>query len=51
MEEKKKFKFDVIIGNPPYQEIIPNNGRMNPIYNYFMDQSLKVVRCKMKLNS
>lgn len=42
MGEKKKFKFDVIIGNPPYQEIIPNNGRMNPIYNYFMDQSLKV---------
>lgn len=42
MEENKKFKFDVIIGNPPYQEIIPNNGRMNPIYNYFMDQSLKV---------
>lgn len=35
-------KFDVIIGNPPYQEEVEGNGRSNPIYNYFMDESYKV---------
>lgn len=35
-------KFDFIIGNPPYQEEVENNGRMNPIYNYFMDGAFKI---------
>ncbi len=35
-------KFDVIIGNPPYQEDVEGNGRSNPIYNYFMDEAFKV---------
>lgn len=34
-------KFDYIIGNPPYQEEIEGNGRMAPIYNYFMDEAYK----------
>lgn len=34
-------KFDVIIGNPPYQEEVEGNGRDNPIYNYFMDEAYK----------
>lgn len=42
MGKNKKFKFDVIIGNPPYQEIIPNNGRMNPVYNHFIDEAVKI---------
>ena len=36
-------KFDVIIGNPPYQEEL--EGTSNPpIYNYFMDESYKNAR-------
>jgi type II restriction enzyme len=34
-------KFDVIIGNPPYQEEVEGNERNNPIYNYFMDEAYK----------
>ena len=35
-------KFDVIIGNPPYQEEVEGNGRSNPVYNYFMDEAYKI---------
>ncbi|CAM3156164.1 Eco57I restriction-modification methylase domain-containing protein [Sporolactobacillus spathodeae] len=35
-------KFDVVIGNPPYQEEVKGNGRSNPIYNLFMDMAIKV---------
>ena len=34
-------KFDVVIGNPPYQEEIKNTSD-KPIYNYFMDESFKL---------
>lgn len=34
-------KFDVIIGNPPYQEEVEGNERRNPLYNFFMDESYK----------
>lgn len=29
--------FDYVIGNPPYQEEVENNGRSNPVYNLFME--------------
>lgn len=32
-------KFDVVIGNPPYQEETEGNNRAVPIYNLFMDLS------------
>lgn len=36
-------KFDVVIGNPPYQEETQGGSTSsNPIYNYFMDESFKV---------
>lgn len=36
-------KFDVIIGNPPYQEEV--EGTSNPpIYNFFMDESYKIAQ-------
>lgn len=38
-----KFKFDVAIGNPPYQEDTENNGRKKPIYNLFMEAAYSVV--------
>lgn len=38
-----KFKFDVIIGNPPYQEEISgNNHQAKPIYHLFMDSAYKI---------
>lgn len=39
---RTKMKFDYVIGNPPYQEEVENNGRKNPIYNDFMDGSFVV---------
>ena len=35
-------KFDVIIGNPPYQESISNRGEQPAIYNLFMNESYKI---------
>ncbi|HEM6339590.1 TPA: Eco57I restriction-modification methylase domain-containing protein [Streptococcus suis] len=37
-------KFDVVIGNPPYQEETSGNSRDTPIYNLFMEESYKVGR-------
>lgn len=34
-------KFDVVIGNPPYQEELEGTSD-KPIYNYFMDESYKI---------
>lgn len=35
-------KFDVVIGNPPYQEETTGNSRDTPIYNLFMEESYKI---------
>ena len=36
-------KFDFIIGNPPYQDDVENQGdRPNPIYDKFMDEAFKI---------
>lgn len=36
-------KFDVVIGNPPYQEEIDgDNPQSKPIYNLFMDEAYKI---------
>ena len=35
-------KFDVIIGNPSYQDETENNNRATPIYNLFMEESYKI---------
>lgn len=37
----KKVKFDVVIGNPPYQEET-NNNRDTPIYHHFMELAYAV---------
>lgn len=39
----KAMKFDVIIGNPPYQEEVEGTSD-KPIYNYFMDEAYKLGR-------
>ena len=38
--EESEMKFDVVIGNPPYQET--GEARDEPIYHYFMDESYKI---------
>src|SRR5699024_5350920 len=39
----KKFKFDVVIGNPPYQEETAGTSSSDkPIYNMFMDEAYKI---------
>lgn len=37
----ENMKFDVVIGNPPYQENMENTSD-NPIYNEFMDLSFEI---------
>lgn len=40
-----KVKFDVVIGNPPYQEETRgSNNKMDPIYNDFYDLSIKLAK-------
>lgn len=40
---KANMKFDVIIGNPPYQEETESDStRKPPIYNFFMEQTYKI---------
>lgn len=38
----KIMKFDVVVGNPPYQEEILNREEQPPIYHYFYDLASKV---------
>lgn len=39
----KSMKFDVVIGNPPYQkEGVGDKARDEPMYNYFMDEAYKI---------
>ena len=41
--EESEMKFDVVIGNPPYQEEIEGaNTQTRPIYHFFMDESYKI---------
>lgn len=41
--DNKKFKFDVVIGNPPYQEETAGTSSSDkPIYNLFMDEVYKI---------
>lgn len=41
--EDKNFKFDVVIGNPPYQEEKKQAGRQaKPLYNLFIEQVKKM---------
>lgn len=42
VEGDEKVKFDVVVGNPPYQEEGVNNGRKLPIYDSFMDMSYAI---------
>lgn len=42
-EKRLDMKFDVVVGNPPYQdEHVGNNNQSTPIYNYFYDLAEKM---------
>ncbi|MDR0950845.1 MAG: Eco57I restriction-modification methylase domain-containing protein [Candidatus Ancillula sp.] len=41
-EGKNMIKFDVVIGNPPYQEDIEGRGEQPPVYNYFLDAGYEI---------
>lgn len=40
---ENEMKFDVVIGNPPYQEELKGTSD-KPIYNYFIDESEKIAK-------
>lgn len=43
MTKNDDFKFDVVIGNPPYQEEAGGTSSSDkPIYNYFIDEAYKI---------
>lgn len=45
---RDKMKFDVVIGNPPYQEEGKGEkSRDEPIYNYFIDEGIKLANKTM----
>lgn len=35
-------KFDVVVGNPPYQEEVEGRGEQPPLYNHFYDEVQKI---------
>ena len=37
-----KKKWDIILGNPPYQEESKSNNQAKPVYNLFMEEAFKV---------
>lgn len=39
-EEMGNMKFDVIVGNPPYQLGLDDNTRSKPIYHYFIERAI-----------
>mgnify|MGYP003585444138 CR=1 FL=1 len=41
-EEMAEMKFDVIVGNPPYQLGLDDNTRSKPIYHYFIDRAIEL---------
>lgn len=43
IKEERQMKFDVVIGNPPYQEEAVGDSNKNlPVYDKFMDESFKI---------
>jgi hypothetical protein len=43
VEKSDRFRFDVVIGNPPYQEDSTGEGTQTPpIYHLFMDEAYKI---------
>lgn len=45
-EGSDKMKFDAVVGNPPYQELVSNNSgtvsQANPVYNLFIEMATKI---------
>lgn len=41
-EEMKEMRFDVIVGNPPYQIGVEDNPRSQPIYQAFVERAIEL---------
>ncbi|MCB9411673.1 MAG: Eco57I restriction-modification methylase domain-containing protein [Actinobacteria bacterium] len=41
-EEMADMRFDVIVGNPPYQIGLDDNTRAKPIYHHFIDRAIEL---------
>lgn len=45
-KEGNKMKFNAVVGNPPYQELVANNNgsvsQANPVYDLFVEASTKI---------
>ncbi|MDY0278425.1 MAG: Eco57I restriction-modification methylase domain-containing protein, partial [Acholeplasma sp.] len=40
--KKDNMKFNAVVGNPPYQEIVENREEQPPVYHYFYDAAISL---------
>lgn len=41
-KEGNRMKFNAVVGNPPYQEVVENRSEQPPVYNYFWSAAIQL---------